>query len=450
MNFIKRISVLVCICLLCSVNVFGAGENFTNYCDIFEEACAEYLLSAEPIDENNLLDGQDIILGRMDYTARHIPNRDDYATGGDNYSFPAEIFEKWATTFFNIKIDDMRSKTDESEYHSTIYNPARNTYDCFIGGYGGGPGYMIYGYTENSDGTYSVYMKQIDWFIESCSSLEEFYEKIENFEECVNNGSYTGEIVFIDGLSYSSDIKGYFPVEGYHLLDVEFDGSNVKYLKSKKIESIPDIENIIKPDTESVPDKPIDNIVEYEVSDGISIQDNKCFSNGTIVKAESITSGDLYEQTKNAMSNIAEKFSVYDFSATKDGQSVQPNGKVKVTFSIPNEYSDDCSLYHVDINGTVNKLNSTFDKASRTLTAELEYLGVYVVADEDAKSIIDSSTTSIVDNTDSATSITNNTKITTSPQTDDNSPLYLLFILISMSGIILFVISKKCILKRHK
>lgn len=445
MNLMKRISGLVCICLLCSVNVLGASAKFVNYCDIFESSTFEYINFRNQIDESECT-GIELVKGRMSYTASHIPNRDNYTSDYDHYSFPADVFEKWATTFFDINIDEMRSVSNQSD--RVHYDTTKNTYDYIMGAWGGAPGYMIYGYTDNNNGTYSVYMKRIDWFIEPCSSLEEFYEKTEDFEERVNRGSYTGEVVFINGLSYDSKIKGYFPVEGYYIVDVKFDGNNVKYLKSVEIESIPDIENIIKPDTEAIPEKPIDNIVEYKVPDSISISDNKCFSNGTIVKAESINAGDLYEQVKNIMRNIAEKFYANDFSATKDGQLVQPNGKVKVTFSIPDEYSDNCSLYYIDMNGTVNKLNSTFDKESRALTAELELFGIYVVADEDTKPVEESQP--VIDNTDSIITGTDDTNVTTnSPQTGDNSPLYLFFIVISVSGIMLCVMSKRYILKQR-
>ena len=186
---------------------------------------------------------------------------------------------------------------------------------------------------------------------------------------------------------------------------------------------------------------PIENNIKYDVPNNITIDGDTCFPAGTVVRAETLTSGDLYEQAKSALSHIATKFSVIDITATNGGITVQPDGKVKVTFSIPDGYSDNVSLYYIADNGTADKISATLNKESRTLTAELEYFSVYVLADENTKPIID--------NIDSTTSIADNTNMTTSPQTGDNFPLYLLFVVISVSGIVLCVISKKCILKRR-
>ena len=172
-------------------------------------------------------------------------------------------------------------------------------------------------------------------------------------------------------------------------------------------------------------DAPIENNIKYDVPNDILIDGDTSFPSGTVIKAETLTSGDLYEQAKSALSQTATKFSVIDITAINGGLTVQPDEKVKVTFSIPDGYSDNVSLYYIDNNGAADKITTTFNKESRTLTAELEHFSVYVLADEDTKPV------------------TNNVNSVTNPHTSDVSSLYLLFIAISLSGIVLCIMIKR-------
>lgn len=237
MKWIKATAVLLCMCLLGSLMAIGISADTINLCAVFQRDIPSFLIWKQIINDG--------IKGKMLYIAVHIPSRDDYRVelpnhDGYYYSYPADIFEQWATKFFNIEIDDMRKISQPSGYISTeYYNAAQNTYDFIGGGMGGGFAYTIHGYTENQSKIYNVYVKSYDWQFEPCRSVEELYAEIDDFEEHVKNGFYTGEVIELSGY--------YYPVTGYYQVDVTFDGSYTKYLKSTTLETIPKIDNIITP-----------------------------------------------------------------------------------------------------------------------------------------------------------------------------------------------------------
>jgi hypothetical protein len=70
-------------------------------------------------------------------------------------------------------------------------------------------------------------------------------------------------------------------------------------------------------------------------------------------------------------------------TAVKDGVQVQPSGKLVITFDIPADYSTNVSLYYMDDNGKLTKLDAMVDEAARTITVELEHFSTYILADEE-------------------------------------------------------------------
>lgn len=142
-----------------------------------------------------------------------------------------------------------------------------------------------------------------------------------------------------------------------------------------------DISALVKPTYENkevIYDIPKDSIVR--------IPANNCFGKDTVVKVEEIFSGSFFEKAVNTMEKIADKFAAFEFTATKNNTVVQPNGKLIVTFVIPDNYSDNVSVFYMDANGALEKIKSTVNTAERTVTAELEHFSTYIMADVEKSS----------------------------------------------------------------
>ena len=105
------------------------------------------------------------------------------------------------------------------------------------------------------------------------------------------------------------------------------------------------------------------------------------FEEGAKVTAEKITAGEVYERAKTAVSSVAQKFTVFEFNAVKDEAKVQPNGKLAVTFHIPEGYSNNVKILYVADDGTTEEITSTINAGERTVVAELSHFSTYVLVD---------------------------------------------------------------------
>ena len=104
------------------------------------------------------------------------------------------------------------------------------------------------------------------------------------------------------------------------------------------------------------------------------------FENDSVLKAEHHTSDS--EQGKAAIAAIdkpydSAKIAVFDISVSKNGEKIQPNGKVKVTMPKPFE-SDGYVTYHIKDDNTVEELKTTVD--GNNLTFETASFSYFVVA----------------------------------------------------------------------
>ncbi len=127
--------------------------------------------------------------------------------------------------------------------------------------------------------------------------------------------------------------------------------------------------------------------VTYHVpaDSAVTVPKNDCFEEDTVVKIEEILGGDVFDTVVTAMMSIAEKYVAYEFTAEKDNVSVQPEGKLTVTFAIPDGYSVNVTVYFMAKDGKLEPLNTTVDVSARTATAELEHFSTYIVVDEDSE-----------------------------------------------------------------
>ena len=126
--------------------------------------------------------------------------------------------------------------------------------------------------------------------------------------------------------------------------------------------------------------------VDYELpEDGtVSIPENDCFEDGTTVKVEQVEEGEIFDQVQDAMEGREESYLVFEFTATKDGVDVQPDGKLTVTFAIPAGYSVNVVMYYMNDNGQLEQLEATVDADARTITVEVAHFSTYILADKDS------------------------------------------------------------------
>ena len=118
-----------------------------------------------------------------------------------------------------------------------------------------------------------------------------------------------------------------------------------------------------------------------------------------------------------ALVEKAEKFVAFDITAICDNSAVQPNGKVKVTFNIPENFDiRRVALVYIDDNGGLEEINSKIDSVAKTITAELEHFSTYAVIETAEKK-----SDTINTKTDDTAKTDNNT----SPKTGDNAAPYI-------------------------
>ena len=259
-----------------------------------------------------------------------------------------------------------------------FFNEETETYTFrFCGGFGGSlPPREYLGYVKNGD-TYDVYYRNITY-----AYLSDYLPEGVNEWEYAEELGYPSTIEW-EGMSFTETSEGYCAIRSYddygRKYTVEMNGNVVRII------SCVDYVSGQQPDT--FDDKKAEDEVIYDIPENnkVSIPENDCFEGNTTVKVEEIKSGSTLQTVNKAMKPVAEKYVAYEFTATKDNSAVQPNGKLAVTFVIPEGYSDQVAVYYMAKDGKLEKLNTTVNTAQRTVTAELEHFSTYILADESSK-----------------------------------------------------------------
>ncbi len=101
---------------------------------------------------------------------------------------------------------------------------------------------------------------------------------------------------------------------------------------------------------------------------------------GTIVIADKITDGDKLDVVTESLKEVTDKFCAFDISLENNNVKIQPNGKVKVTISIPTGYDKEkVVVYYINDNGAKEKLPSTIH--NEKISFETEHFSTYVIAE---------------------------------------------------------------------
>jgi len=165
----------------------------------------------------------------------------------------------------------------------------------------------------------------------------------------------------------------------------------------------------VSSDPASTPDTTVSSV---DIAPSVKIETaDSAFEKGTKVTAEKVTTGAVYQRAETAVKEVAKQFTVYELTAVKDNAQVQPDGKVKVLFDIPEGYSDNVTVYYVAQDGKSEALNTTVDAENRTAAVELEHFSTYVLADRGEETT--ATTTTTTKPTTTTTKATTTTKPTT-------------------------------------
>lgn len=125
---------------------------------------------------------------------------------------------------------------------------------------------------------------------------------------------------------------------------------------------------------------PVKNVTVTDPATNITVEgDSATLPSDVEVKVEVITSGEAYEQVKEALKDSAEKFIVYDFAFTSNGVEVHPDGSVTVKIPVPAGYDvNHLAVYHVLEDGTLAKVE--FQVIDGMIVFTADSFSSYVVA----------------------------------------------------------------------
>lgn len=169
--------------------------------------------------------------------------------------------------------------------------------------------------------------------------------------------------------------------------------------------------------------------IVFETNEGV-------FAAGTEIKTEEIKPENAnYESVKNVLSEISNKFSAYEINALLNGTEVQPNGEVKITFAIPDDFGKNIGLYTISVDGTSEKIDSSISEDGKTIFATVSKFGTYVICKLGKEEN---------DNSNSADSIDKNTDLKT-----NNNTVWIIIAIIAVV-IIAGAVTAVVIIKKRK
>ena len=161
-------------------------------------------------------------------------------------------------------------------------------------------------------------------------------------------------------------------------------------------------------------------IIKREVSN-IDIVDNttniKLEADTTVVPEDTkivvnrIENGSTYETAEKTLKDIVSKMYVYDITLKSNNAEIQPNGKVKISIPIPEDYNKaNLVVYRIDENGT--KTEYTVKVLDNYAVFETDHFSTYVLAEK----------ANIEDNTQTEEPQDEQTQDTTNEHIKDETP----------------------------
>ena len=363
----KILSAIICFCLILSVCGMSAVAQ-TNYCQLFNDQLGGLAFVKKFGNEENPWTASDIAF----MTSWNLKNLSSYRNADKDtefeevYSVPKAEFEALAKKlFYDIKAD--LTTANYNGMRAVRYDAEAQTYDIILKPAGGGAHYHICGYQQASE-KYIIYMQLVD-----------YEEYLEEYIKCV---------AFVEG--------------GY-----------AKLVSCKKTDSVPPEKELITFNTD-FSDSTVSSSQPTSSSEPTQSEDasskpgaeNKVWVKNDDVKIEApenvlpkgakITASKITETARIAtiIKDLSEKFVAFDITATNGNKTVKPDGKVTVTFKIPEGYEAESTVVLYVADGAYEILNSTVDAENRTITAKLSHFSTYVVAQKTTETVSSEDTTS--------------------------------------------------------
>lgn len=389
----KLLSIILVAAMLCGMLTFGTGAEASTS-EIFDaidyvlddylwlaEWCGGYF-SEEGAPSADAVDQCFKWNVEMDY-ADYCVEMDEYGFG--TFRIPAEIYENELVFTVFAETDAMVEKLHSADFYKT--DKDEPYYEIMIGGGFGGPlpVPVTQSYTVRNDG-----------LIEAYAYLAEYIDYDQEIGYVPAEGEVEGEDYIIIGVdTWEYDDETGISTQGFKyvsakisavirsVIELDVDGWTAVY------HSYEQIDRADMPATE--------DMITHEDSKDIAFvggafmeMDRDTFGEGTAVYGEMYfdnedTEDDVFDTTAELLKDYGELGGVYEFNAKKNGESVQPNKPVSVSFMLPYDFSPDSTVYYIAEDGAVTALETAIDPDSYdpTLlyaTAELEHFSRYAVA----------------------------------------------------------------------
>ncbi len=312
------------------------------------------------------------------------------------YVVPEEEFFSKVEKYFALSDENKAAFKDMPVYIWAInpdeyidsYNPEDKTY-TIEPSRGGGPKASIYrGYTySGTPGVYDVYSILVDYMDGLDAPTEDMVEWTDYYHEV------------------GDDYDAYYNTYKIIKSRVQYNGDVVKFLSYEEIEAMPEF-IITEESAETKTEK--DNIT-VEAKAGV-------FPTGTKITVDEIKDGQKHNDIKTALSPKGDKFIAFDINAYTDDVKVQPDGEVKITLEIPENFdANKIEAYHITDDNKVENVKYEVFKSIRCVVITANHFSIYTLVENN------NATQSTIDNTTSQKD--NNTKPAenTSPKTGDSS-----------------------------
>lgn len=99
----------------------------------------------------------------------------------------------------------------------------------------------------------------------------------------------------------------------------------------------------------------------------------------TLLEVSEIKEGAIFEKVKSALSQIT-NFIAFDITLKSDDEKIQPNGKVKISIPIPNEFDkENLVVYRIEDDG--NKIEYAVTVEGEYAIFETDHFSNYVLAE---------------------------------------------------------------------
>ena len=129
---------------------------------------------------------------------------------------------------------------------------------------------------------------------------------------------------------------------------------------------------------------PIAPIYTKDLNTGIKLESTNQLPANTEVVAEKIEYGRVFEKVSQTLSPEVGKFVIYQISLETNGVEIQPDGKVKISIPIPEEFnSTNVTVYHIADDGSKEEFEviKTVVDGIEYATFKTEHFSTYVLTE---------------------------------------------------------------------